>query len=147
MKVPVTHLSRVLSACLSSPQAKVCTVAAGLLTPGSFADDAFPGYPSGIHVVVVPGYSGGSVPDLHGVPFSIPKELQLFFRLCDLYMSIPQRMSNFLISTFSLKKCRFCGLEACHLRIASGRFRKSTRQNESCLGAKKMTCRRLLFAF
>lgn len=38
-------------------------------------------------VVVVPGYSGGSVPDLHGVPFSIPKELHLIFSIvCSVYV-------------------------------------------------------------
>lgn len=45
---------------------------AGLLTSGSFLFRAFPFYNSGVIAKLVPSYSGGPVPDLHGVPFQAP---------------------------------------------------------------------------
>ena len=49
------------------------TVQAGLLTPGSSywlrLPDLF--WVSDIGAAFVPGYSGGPVPDLHGVPFCV----------------------------------------------------------------------------
>ena len=41
----------------------------GLLTPGSIIYRAFPIALSGLFAVSVPGYSGGPVSELHGVPF------------------------------------------------------------------------------
>jgi len=44
-------------------------IQAGLLTPGSSLRRAFPISISGVKATFVPGYSGGPVSDLHGVPF------------------------------------------------------------------------------
>jgi hypothetical protein len=52
----------------SDPRREAVTSQAGILTPGSSFHRVFPTKVSDLSAVFVPGYSGGPVSDLHGVP-------------------------------------------------------------------------------
>ena len=53
---------------LSTAVMHLKTFQAGLLTPGSFSLRAFPSFGQWHYAKIVPGYSGGPVPDFHRVP-------------------------------------------------------------------------------
>ena len=61
-------------------QTPSCMSKAGILTPGSFYHLRLPDILSVAFAGFVPGYSGGPVPDFHGIPFCTLEIHFLFFR-------------------------------------------------------------------